>query len=76
MLSAKIERKRRSARSSLLFRSEPRGPFGLVGLSVWLVFLVFPLVNAIGHRGPLLGHLIAIVAAAAFVVSYITSKLS
>lgn len=56
----------------LLFRSEPRGPFGLVALSVWLVFLVFPLVNAIGHRGPLLGHLIAIVAAAAFVVSYIT----
>ena len=55
----------------LRFGSEPRGPVGLVALSVWMVFLVFPLGNAIGHVEPALAHALSIVGAAAFVVAYI-----
>jgi hypothetical protein len=56
----------------LLFRSEPRGPVGLVALSVWAVFLVFPLANAIGHRESGLRHGLSIAAAGAFVGAYVT----
>jgi two-component system sensor histidine kinase DesK len=55
----------------LQFGSEPRGPVGLVALCVWVVFLVFPLGNAIGHAEPALAHALSIVGAAAFVAAYV-----
>jgi two-component system, NarL family, sensor histidine kinase DesK len=54
----------------LMFGSEPRGPVGLVALCVWVVFLVFPLGNAIGHHEAGLPYALSIVGAGAFVVAY------
>lgn len=34
---------------------------------VWLLFILFPLINAVENRGPALRHVLAIVGAVAFV---------
>jgi two-component system, NarL family, sensor histidine kinase DesK len=47
------------------------GPFGLVAPLVWVIFLVFPLANAIGHDGPPLARGLSIAAAALFVLAYV-----
>ena len=47
------------------------GPFGLVAPLVWVIFLVFPLANAIGHDGPPLARSLSIAAAALFVLAFI-----
>jgi hypothetical protein len=38
---------------------------------IWLLFIVFPLINAIGKRGPALRHGLVIAGAAAFVAAYV-----
>jgi two-component system sensor histidine kinase DesK len=54
---------------SLRLRS--RGGVGTVSAFVWLVFLVFPLADAVGHRAPALERALAVAGAVAFVGSYI-----
>src|SRR5205823_2495273 len=62
---------RRILTSSVLYRRSPRG-VRLLAAFVWLLFIVFPLINAIGKRGPGLGHGLVIGGAAVFVVTYVT----
>jgi two-component system, NarL family, sensor histidine kinase DesK len=70
------------ARGRTRFRglwTERPGPFtarggpriGLAAAFVWLLFIVFPLVNAIAQKEPALSHALTIVGAAAFVAAYV-----
>lgn len=38
---------------------------------VWLLFIVFPLANAVAKHGPIVGHALTIAGAAVFVASYV-----
>jgi two-component system sensor histidine kinase DesK len=49
----------------------PRGRFGPAAALVWLAFIVFPLIDAVTNKGPVVGHVLAIVGAALFVVIYV-----
>ena len=49
----------------------PRGRVGLASAFIWLVFIVFPLANAIGHHGPALRRGLTVAGATAFVVAYV-----
>lgn len=53
------------------FGDRPRGKTRVAAAVVWLAFIVFPLVDAVGQRGPALGHVLAIAGAAVFVVVYV-----
>jgi two-component system, NarL family, sensor histidine kinase DesK len=58
---------------------ERRGPFaqrggprlGVAAGFVWLLFIVFPLINAIAHKEPVLSRALTVAAAAVFVAGYI-----
>jgi two-component system sensor histidine kinase DesK len=52
-------------------RGGPDGRSRAFPALVWLGFIIFPLVNAIARNEPTLAHLLAIVAAAAFVAAYV-----
>ena len=54
---------------ALFLRSSPRGARG-VGAVIWLVFIVFPLANAIGKDAPLFEHGLVIGGAVLFVAAY------
>ncbi|HUO74996.1 MAG TPA: histidine kinase [Solirubrobacteraceae bacterium] len=54
-----------------LLRGRTRSAVGLGGALVWLAFILFPLANAIGRRGPDLQHWLAVAGAALFVVAYV-----
>jgi two-component system, NarL family, sensor histidine kinase DesK len=62
---------RRILTSSVLYSRSPRG-VRLLAAFVWLLFIVFPLLNAIGKHGSTLGHGALIGGAALFVVTYVT----
>ena len=47
------------------------GSIRLASMLIWLLFIVFPLINAIGKRGPALRHGLVIAGAAAFVAAYV-----
>jgi two-component system, NarL family, sensor histidine kinase DesK len=49
----------------------PRGRVGLVAAFVWLLFILFPLIDAVETRAPALRHWLAIAGAALFVAVYI-----
>jgi two-component system sensor histidine kinase DesK len=52
-------------------QGRPRGRFGLPAALIWLAFIVFPLIDAVTNRGPVVGHVLAIVGAAVFVAAYV-----
>ena len=58
-------------RSGLFFGRAPRGVRYLAGL-VWLLFVIFPVLNAIGKHGTPLEHGLIIGGAALFVATYAT----
>jgi two-component system sensor histidine kinase DesK len=55
----------------LWFGNRPRGGVGLVAALVWLLFIIFPLIDAVENHGPALQHWLAIAGAALFVGVYI-----
>jgi two-component system sensor histidine kinase DesK len=57
--------------SSLLWRRSPRGARA-IGAFIWLGFIVFPLINALGKNGRPLGHGLIIGGAALFVAAYVS----
>jgi two-component system sensor histidine kinase DesK len=59
------------ALSRALLHGRPRTGGGLGGAFVWLLFIVFPLINAVADSGPALRHWLAIAGAAAFVGAYV-----
>lgn len=52
-------------------QGRPRGRFGLPAALIWLAFIVFPLIDAVTNKGPVVGHVLAIVGAALFVAAYV-----
>jgi hypothetical protein len=52
-------------------QGRPRGRFGLPAGLIWLAFIVFPLIDAVTNKGPVVGHVLAIVGAALFVAAYV-----
>ncbi len=48
-----------------------RSRVGLGGAVIWMAFIVFPLINAIGRHEPALQHGLAIAGALVFVVTYV-----
>jgi two-component system, NarL family, sensor histidine kinase DesK len=56
---------------SLLYRRAPNGA-RLIAAFVWLLFIIFPVLNAIGNRGGTLKHGLVIGGAVLFVVAYVT----
>ena len=57
--------------NSLFFRRSPGG-VRFVAAFVWLLFIVFPLINAVGKHGTGLDHGLVIGGAGLFVGSYVT----
>jgi two-component system, NarL family, sensor histidine kinase DesK len=57
--------------SSLFYRRSPGG-VRLFAALIWLAFIVFPLIDAIGKRGPVVRHGLIIGGAALFVVAYVS----
>jgi two-component system sensor histidine kinase DesK len=57
--------------SSPLWRRSPGGARA-IGAFIWLGFIVFPLLNALGKQGPPLQHGLVIGGAALFVAAYVT----
>jgi two-component system, NarL family, sensor histidine kinase DesK len=55
----------------LWFDGRPRGFAKNAGAFVWLAFILFPAVNAIGRHGSALGHGLTIAGAVAFIASYL-----
>jgi two-component system sensor histidine kinase DesK len=55
----------------LWFDGRPRGAAKTTGAFVWLVFILFPAVNAFARHGSALRHGLTIAGAVAFVASYI-----
>jgi two-component system sensor histidine kinase DesK len=56
---------------SLFYRSSPGG-IRLFAALIWLGFIVFPLIDAIGERGPVVRHGLIIGGAALFVAAYVS----
>jgi two-component system, NarL family, sensor histidine kinase DesK len=57
--------------SSLFYRRSPGG-VRLFAALIWLAFIVFPLIDAIGKRGPVVRHGLIIGGAALFVAAYVS----
>ena len=57
--------------SSLFYRRSPGG-IRLFAALIWLGFIVFPLFNAVGKRGPVVRHGVIIGGAALFVAAYVS----
>jgi two-component system, NarL family, sensor histidine kinase DesK len=64
------DREFRSGEFGLWARGSGNGGPRTVALLVWLGFIVFPLVDAIGNHAPLVHHILSIAGAAAFVALY------
>jgi two-component system sensor histidine kinase DesK len=56
---------------SLFYRRSPGG-IRLFAALIWLAFIVFPLIDAIGKRGPIVRHGLIIGGAAVFVGAYVS----
>jgi two-component system sensor histidine kinase DesK len=52
-------------------QGRPRGRFGRPAALIWLAFIVFPLIDAVTNKGPVVGHVLAIAGAALFVAGYV-----
>jgi two-component system, NarL family, sensor histidine kinase DesK len=57
--------------TSLFFRRSPGG-IRLFAAVIWLAFIVFPLIDAVGKRGPVIRHGLIIGGAAVFVAAYVS----
>jgi two-component system sensor histidine kinase DesK len=57
--------------SSLFYRRSPGG-VRLFAALIWLGFIVFPLIDAVGKRGPVVRHGLIIGGAALFVAAYVS----
>ena len=55
-----------------LFSRSSSGGVRMFAALVWLAFIVFPLIDAIGKRGPVVRHGLAIGGAAVFVAAYVS----
>jgi two-component system sensor histidine kinase DesK len=60
---------------SLFYRRSPGG-VRLFAALIWLAFIVFPLIAALGKRGPVVGHGLIIGGAALFVAAYVRTVMT